>query len=170
MKAKILFKEEQRFLNTWLFYAVLGCSALATLGMAIPVWVRKETVESLAILAVPLLVVLAVILFFIKSKLCTKIDSNTIYYRFPPFIHYEKKLHKQDIIELYVRKYKPIWEYGGWGYRIRLGKGKALNVAGDQGLQIVLSNGKGFLIGTQEPEKLRRAIKKLQENWERENG
>jgi len=165
MKEKIIFKEEQHFLNTWLFYLVLGCVTLAIAGMIIPIWIQRDTIESIAFPVVPLLIILAIILFFIRSKLYTIIDESAIYYRFPPFINYEKKLTKSDISELYVRKYKPIWEYGGWGYRIRFGKGKALNVSGNQGLQIVLSNGKGLLIGTQKPEQMRRVIKRLKENW-----
>ena len=101
-----------------------------------------------------------------RSKLETVIDDRAVYYRFPPFVNREHRLTQEDISEIYVRKYRPIWEYGGWGYRIRPGKGKALNVSGNIGLQIILKNGKALLIGTAKREELERAVRRLKENWE----
>ncbi|MBJ2175825.1 hypothetical protein JBL43_16340 [Aureibaculum sp. A20] len=56
-----------------------------------------------------------------------------------------------DISKVYVRKYNAITEYGGWGFRGYIFKtgGKAFNVMGNKGIQIVLKNGKKMLIGTQ---------------------
>jgi len=170
MKKKILFKEEQKLLNTLLFYVFLFFSVLAIAGMLIPIWLKEGTFESLALPIVPILIIISITFFFIRAKLETTIDEEAIYYRYPPFVNKEKKVSKQEVNECYVRKYKPIWEYGGWGYRVRLGKGKALNVAGNMGLQLVLSNGKGLLLGTQEPDKMKRAIKRLKENWDTGNG
>jgi hypothetical protein len=49
-----------------------------------------------------------------------------------------------------VRKYNPLTEYGGWGYRTGFGKKSgAMNVKGNIGIQIELSNGKKLLLGTQ---------------------
>lgn len=49
-----------------------------------------------------------------------------------------------------MRTYSPIKEYGGWGYRITLKNGKAFNVTGNKGIQLVLKSGKKLLIGTQQ--------------------
>jgi hypothetical protein len=114
---------------------------------------------------ITMVVMIGVLALFIYSKLEVIIDTEAIYYRYPPFVNKEKKLTKNDIKEAFVRQYQPIWEYGGWGYRVRPGS-KALNVAGDQGLQLVLSNGKKLLLGTQRPSELTFAVKKLKENWE----
>ena len=170
MKKKILFKEVQSFKNTWLFYIILGMSLLS-IGIAIILIFRNEGAsEAIAGLAISILIVGGVVSFLLFSKLYTVIDEIAIYYRYPPFVNSEKKLTRQDIGDCYIRKYKPIWEYGGWGYRIRPGKGRALSVSGNQGLQIMLLNGKGLLIGTKEPEKMKYAIKRLKENWGMENG
>ncbi|MEM6644087.1 MAG: hypothetical protein AAF616_13990, partial [Bacteroidota bacterium] len=108
--------------------------------------------------------------FFLLSRLSTTIDSKALYYRFPPFVNKEKRLTGDDLQECYVRKYNPISEYGGWGYRIGIKNGKALNVAGKTGLQLVFKDGKKLLIGTQKEEEMRHAIEKLQQNWSDKNG
>ena len=56
-------------------------------------------------------------------------------------------------------------EYGGWGYRISPRNGKAFNIKGSWGLQLVLSNGDKLLLGTQKPEELKKAIEQLKESW-----
>ena len=165
MKGKVLFKEEQSFVGTWMFYLVIIVCVLATLGAAIPIWLDKETNEGIIGVTIAGVVCFGVIMLFIYSKLYVTIDERAIYYRYPPFVNSEKTLTKTDIKEAYVRKYEPIWEYGGWGYRIRPGKGRAMNVSGNQGLQLILSDGKQLLIGTQKPEQMRQAVRRLKENW-----
>ena len=57
-----------------------------------------------------------------------------------------------------ARRYRPILEYGGWGYRWGRGGSRAYNVRGNRGVQIVLQDGKTILIGSQRPEELASAI------------
>ncbi|MBC8644094.1 hypothetical protein H9W95_08645 [Flavobacterium lindanitolerans] len=62
----------------------------------------------------------------------------------------------------YVRQYAPIAEYGGWGLRYDfMGKGKALNVSGNKGLQLKFTDNKKLLIGTNKPDELTEILKKL---------
>lgn len=73
-----------------------------------------------------------------------------------------KKISWDRISKAFVRQYNPITEYGGWGLRLGLlGKGKAFNVSGNKGLQLVYDNGKRFLLGTQRPEEVERVLKQL---------
>lgn len=61
-----------------------------------------------------------------------------------------KHIAWHEIESISVRKYHPIREYGGWGYRTGFGKKSgAMNVKGNIGIQIVLKNNKKLLIGTQ---------------------
>jgi hypothetical protein len=77
--------------------------------------------------------------------------------RFFPFHRNFKRFAFEDFGEYYAREYRPLLEYGGWG--IRCGKnGKAYNVSGKKGLQIIFKNGKKLLIGSQNPEELVAAI------------
>ena len=61
----------------------------------------------------------------------------------------------------YVRKYSPIAEFGGWGYRISFNGGPAYNIAGNMGLQIVFVSGKKLLIGTQQATAMSDALLEL---------
>ena len=63
--------------------------------------------------------------------------------------------------EYYAREYKPLREYGGWGIRCSLKRGKAYNVSGNKGVQLVFKNGKQLLIGSQKAEALEEAIRSI---------
>ena len=66
------------------------------------------------------------------------------------------------IATYYVRQYSPLLEYGGWGMRFGIfGKGNAWNISGDKGLQLVFTNQKKLLIGTNQPEKLAAILEKI---------
>jgi hypothetical protein len=91
----------------------------------------------------------------VATQMTTEVTSGAIYVGFTPFG--KKCIPKEDIEQAYVRTYSPLGEFGGWGYRMGR-KGIAFNVSGDQGLQLVLRDGKQILIGTQRPEELRRVM------------
>ena len=165
MKGKIQFQEEQSFVNTWMWYLVLGIGVLSVGGVAVGLFYSKDA-EGIVGLVITMITIGGVILLFATSKLYTTIDQDTIYYRYPPFVNSEKKITKEDLKELYVREYKAILEYGGYGYRFRFRSGRALNVAGNIGLQLTLKNNKRLLIGTQKKEAMEQAVRRLKENWE----
>jgi hypothetical protein len=65
----------------------------------------------------------------------------------------------------YVRTYKPIAEYGGWGLRSGIfGNGQAFNVYGNTGLQLELKNRKKLLFGTQKKYEIEKAIEQIKPN------
>ncbi|WP_436517551.1 hypothetical protein [Ekhidna sp. To15] len=164
MKGKLLFKEEQSFVGTWMWYLVIGITLLSVGGTAIGLMFTKDS-EGIIGLVLSAIVTGGVVVLLYTSKLYVSIDQDHLYYRYPPFVNKEKKLGKADVKEIYIRKYKPITEYGGWGYRFRFRSGRAMNVAGNQGLQLLLKNDKRLLIGTQKPEKMKQAVRRLKENW-----
>lgn len=107
-------------------------------------------------LAISLLFAIGMLFLFFASKLETYITSSGLHFRLFPFMKF--KTYSFDKIKEYrIRKYRPIMEYGGWGIRIGPA-GKAFNISGDIGLQLILETGKKVLIGTQEPEKLLAAM------------
>jgi hypothetical protein len=100
-------------------------------------------------------------LLFYTLRLDTEINSNGIYIRFFPFHLSYKKYAWDEIEACFVREYNPIAEYGGWGIRLGLfGKGRAFNVSGNKGIQLVFKNNKKLLIGTSKPVEASEAIKK----------
>ncbi len=102
---------------------------------------------------------LLVLIFFFKLTLHTRIDESGIHYRFAPVHRKERHIKWSDVKNIYVRKYKPIAEYGGWGFRMGR-SGTALNTSGNMGLQIEFTNGKRLLIGTHKPDELKRILAK----------
>ena len=105
---------------------------------------QRDSVFAVMILAG---VGLVVFLLFRKARLVTQIRADGIYVRFPPLQPSFQRYRWEDIKEAYIREYKPLAEYGGWGIRFGLG-GRAYNVSGTIGLQLVFHNGSRVLIGT----------------------
>jgi hypothetical protein len=103
----------------------------------------------------------AITVLFLLLKLQTYVSRDGIYVRFFPFHIRFKRFRPEDLSEYYARQYKPLWEYGGWGIRFSLRYGKAYNVSGNKGVQLVFKNGKKLLIGSQKPEQLEAAIREI---------
>ena len=123
--------------------------------------------DSTALLIVSLacgISLLLVVLLLFYFKLETRIDEAGIHYSFWPFHLTMRHVHWHEMTTCYVRKYNPIAEYGGWGYRIRLGKGgRALNVKGNIGIQLELTNGKKIMIGTQKEAEVRSVLRQYEQ-------
>jgi len=163
------FKETQRFNQKWLWIILITISlyliylvvdSLYTQFFLQQPWGDKPMNDNL------LLIFAAFMLFFgigmpwlfASLQLITLIDKNGISYKFKPFHRKIRTLPWADISRAYVRKYRPLIEYGGWG--IRFGRsGKAYNISGNEGIQLVLSNKKKLLIGTHKPLKASEVLK-----------
>ncbi len=117
-----------------------------------------------ALIIIAIIVLLAIFLTFI-STLYTRIDASGIYYKFVPLHREEIHVRWDQLSNVYVRKYKPILEYGGWGIKGGLlGKGRAYNVWGNMGIQLVFSNGNKLLLGTQKATEVENILKELKNN------
>lgn len=163
----LIFREVQTF-SSWLRIVLVVLMAVSVVIFAIALWETITEPESPDILVPVLLTIVAMaipiavtILFFIL-KLETEVRSDGLYVRFYPLHIRYKKFTPQDLAEHYSRTYKPIREYGGWGIRCSFtGKGKAYNVSSNKGVQLVLTNGKKLLIGSQKPDEIVAAIDKM---------
>lgn len=95
-------------------------------------------------------------LWMYSTRLETEVHDDELVVRFR-LMWPRKRIPLKDIVRCEARTYSPIREYGGWG--VRWGKsGRAFNVSGDRGVQLVLSSGKRLLIGSQQAEALAAAI------------
>jgi hypothetical protein len=100
------------------------------------------------------------LLFFLFMRLDTNIDETSISVSMSPFG--SRKIAWKNVEKAYVRKYKPLMEFGGWGIRYGFGsKGMAYSVGGNQGLQLELNNGKKVLIGTKKASELTEFLKQI---------
>ena len=107
-------------------------------------------------LSTALVVLLDVLMVTMYLEL--KVSVSGLEYRFFPFVG-KKKVSWHQIEQVYVRQYKPIGEYGGWGIRFQPGRrSRALNVSGTIGLQLVFKDGARLLIGTQKGNELEAAL------------
>lgn len=144
-----VFKEQQRFTQTWLI-VLLIVSVIPAVVIIAKEYVEGKMTVSDFLMTLLLIIFATCFIFFFKLK--TRIDEKGIYFRFFPF-HFKDKFYPwQDIRKAYVRTYDPISEYGGWGLKggffWNKKKGVAYNVSGDIGIQLELKNGKKVLIGT----------------------
>ncbi|PVW16345.1 hypothetical protein [Marixanthomonas spongiae] len=166
-----VFKETQRFDQWWLRLIVTAVIAVCGLSIANAFEIKdKDTVQFWIHLTLSILTILVLVYLLLFTKLETKIDEIGIHYAFWPFNLKSRLLRWRDIVSCTVRKYRPIAEYGGWGYRTGFTKNSgALNVKGNTGIQIEFKNGKKLLLGTQKEAEARRILTTYSEKINRQN-
>jgi hypothetical protein len=161
MAAKILFSETQRFKQWWLWLLLIFSAVTPFFGLYHELQKPEPFADAATStgLVLALLVMVPLVALFMLLRLETRITEGGIAVKLFP-IHLKFRQYPwPEIEQIYVRQYSPITEFGGWGWRYGFG-GKAYNVAGDQGIQIVFKSGKKLLIGTQKPEAAAEALKK----------
>ena len=165
MEVKILFAENQKFKQWWLWLILLGLNGVFIFGMVNQLYYNKPfgdkpTNDSGLITGFVIVLLLTILFYFFKLQ--TLIKTDGIYVRFFPIYIAYKKYSWYTLIKSYVRKYSPIGEYGGWGIRFGFYKsGNALNISGNYGLQLEILNKTKLLIGTNKPEELKEVLIKL---------
>lgn len=165
MSSDTLFSEKQRFKQWWIWLILIGMNLLFMIGIFKQV-IGGETFGNKPMsnigLIIGAVILMLITLLFLTFRLETEIKKEGIYVRFFPF-HIKFRYFPFDSIKTcYIRQYKPISEYGGWGIRYSLSQnGKALNVSGNMGLQIEFVNNKKLLIGTQKPNELKEFLHKF---------
>ena len=158
-----IFTETQRPRQSWLFL-VIALLALIGWGVFIQQIVRGKPVGDNPmpdwgawLMAALLGVVLPLFLLWFRME--TTVYPDRVEVRMTPFVH--RVFGPSEIAGAAARTYRPMREFGGWGVRwgLRgLSKNRAYNASGDQGVQLVLTNGNRILIGTQRPQELEAAI------------
>lgn len=163
IQGEIIFAESQKFKQWWLWLLLIAIPVIFVFSlymqMSLGLQFGNRPLTDAGLITTTLLSVLPLALFY-SFRLETEIKRDGIYVRFFPIHITFRKYSWEKITKSFVRQYKPIGEYGGWGIR-GLGKKRALNVSGNIGLQLEFVSGNTMLIGTQKPEELTEALKKL---------
>ena len=147
-----IFVEEQPFDHSWI-WIMLG---LETVAILLPLIL---TGQAWWVILIGAAVMLMTLVIMSSLKLKSRIDDEGIHYRMSPFHWSDKTIHWAEVDRAYVREYNPMLEYGGWG--IRYGRhGKAFNVKGNKGIQVIRKDGKQILIGTQLHDQAVKALEK----------
>ena len=89
-------------------------------------------------------------------RMITEVGGDGLYIRFFPLT--KRVILYKQIESCRSRTYRPLAEFGGWGIRWGWKSGKAYNVSGNRGVQVVLADGRKILIGSQRPDELADAI------------
>jgi hypothetical protein len=157
------FREEQQFRQPWI-WLIIGVSLLGI----VPLWygVYQQLVTGvpwgdeptsdrtlLLIVAGMTLLVVGILYLFWNSRLVVSLSLEGVTFRFEPFHRHVRTIPWTEVNRAFVRTYRPIIEYGGWGIRFGM-KGRAYNVSGNEGLQLELKNGRRVLFGTREAGRL----------------
>lgn len=165
MHTKKIFVEVQYFRQWWIWLILLLLVADLAWSAYHLLSANQAASESTMTLLFGIVLPLLVVLLFVVMRLETEIREDGIYVRFFPFHLKFRKHDWREIDKMYLREYKPIREYGGWGIR-GLGKNRALNVSGNMGLQLELKSGKKLLIGTGRSDEISHILKD-QAKWKR---
>ncbi len=162
MKDYHRFSETQKFRQWWLWFLFAGIKGVMGFFIVTQVLFGKPFGSSLvdnALLLIGFLFMLILSLLFFIMKLETRISDTGIAVRFFPIQLKFRNYNWEDIEEVYLREYAPLAEYGGWGIRYSLvGKGRAFNVSGRTGLQLVFKDGRKLLIGTSKPDDIMQVL------------
>ncbi len=155
------FREEQRFRQIWVWIIVLGIAALMWYSTFMQIIQRRpfggNPAPDTLLIIFWLLFGIGMPALLFSARLITEVRMDGIYIRFFPFHFSYKEIAFRDLKSFEVRTYNALREYGGWG--IRYGpQGKAYNVGGNRGVQLVLIDGKRILLGSQKPEEFLAAI------------
>jgi hypothetical protein len=158
--ANILYQEKQSFRQLWLWVLFAILNGLILWGLVQQLFLETpfgNNPMSNTGLLISALLMLLFNLFFFLMQLQTRITEEGINIRFYPVQKHERLYKWSEIKEIYVRDYKALCEYGGWG--IRTG---AYTVSGKKGLQLIFKNGEKLLIGTNKEEEMKRLVSALQ--------
>ena len=162
----ILFEEQQRFKQFWLWAMILGAASVFWAGFIYQVILGGQfgnrPVSDVQLAVLFALMGIGMPLFFYQMKLTTMVGPGVITVRLWPF-HVKPvtiPLHLVRDFEKVI--YSPIGDYGGWGIRWGL-KGKAYNMSGNEGVKLYFYNRKPLLIGSQDSLALYEAIKLAKE-------
>ncbi len=165
------FREVQGFRQWWLWLLLLttAVGTIGVFGYGIYIQVIQGTpwgdnpMSDTALLVtgvVTTVLMVGMAALILSARLITEVRPDGLHIRFFPMRW--KVIPYESIASYQAKTYHPIRDYGGWG--IRWGReGKAYIVGGNQGLQLLLNDGKKLLIGTRRPEELEAAVR----TWKR---
>ena len=165
MREEILFSERQHFKQIWLWGLLLIVNGFVLYGFISQVIFGKpfgDKPGSNTELTVALIIASLATLFFVFLRLDTMVKKDGVYYRYMPFQQKFTFISWERISRSFIRRYRPIIEYGGWGLRFGMpGRGKSYTVSGNLGLQLMYDDRKKVLIGTQRPGEMEKALKQI---------
>jgi hypothetical protein len=149
---KVIFQETQRFRQIWIWALILGISGFSVSSLFL---LEDKAPLSFVDLAFPIGMILLLNILFLSFTLSTRIEADSLSYRFFPFTRW-RTFRFEEIEALELVEYNGLWEYGGWGIKWN-GDTWSYTTSGKWGI-IVKTTDKKILLGTQKPEEVRQVI------------
>lgn len=155
----ILFREQQRFRQWWVWLLVLGVAGVQWWGFIQQIvlgqpWGNNPAPDWMMWL-VWLLFGIGLPLFFYKLALVVTVTPEHINISYRPLT--KRIIPLADVESVEVRTYKAFREYGGYGLR-GTPRNLAYNVSGNQGVALTLADSHKVMIGSQKAAELALAI------------
>lgn len=157
------FSETQYFRQKWLWAIIIFFPAFSLYGiyeqiiMGNPI--GDKPISDTGLIWFTVLIGVGLPILFYNIRLKTRVSKEGLHYQFFPIHLRERLITFEDIESFKARKYSPLKEFGGWGIRFGF-EGKAYNVSGEEGLQLVLKNERKVLFGSQKAKEFEKAMKK----------
>jgi hypothetical protein len=173
MVSRLIYREEQSFRQTIIPWIMLGSMLILIGGFGVSFYQQlylgkpygNEPISNNGLIWSSILSFVAVstaFIFILSGSLITEIWTDGIRYKFTPLIRKERYIPLSEIVSVEVAKYRPVLEFGGWGWRKRIFQRKtAYNVSGKTGIRVKKKNGSQILFGTHKQEEMRRAVEKM---------
>lgn len=149
----VLFEEEQRFRQPWLWALIISAGLLPVLELLPPLR-RLPTHGSPAVaVAISVGTLAFVVGTLLLMRLTVRVTPEELEIRYVPFV--DRHITVTQIAGFEPRRYNPI--LAGYGIHITP-YGWVYNVSGREGVALTLTNGKRLLIGTQRQRELVAAL------------
>jgi len=161
----IYFKESQKVNLGWKWILFLGLYALMIWALLEQFSEQKYDVTGVISIVFSICVFAFFNILILCMKLEVEINNESINFRFKPFHLNPRIIEIKDIDKIYIREFKPYFEYGGHGIQRKFKYGRSYTVSGKIGLQLVLKNDKKILIGSQKPKELAAIIDKIKTTY-----
>ena len=114
-----------------------------------PSWVYGLVVGVLIVLA-------AVIVLFLRLE--TTVTGDYLSINFGVLPVFQRRIPLRDVERAEVCSYRPLRDFGGWGWRYGRGGTQAFIVKGSSGVCLTMRGGKRYLIGSDRSEELLAAL------------
>ena len=159
-RVEVVAFEESQSLAPWVKWLMLCLAGFETVIVITVLRDGSRTEPMGMVVALGVVTLTLVLLLGIaRLRMRTVVEGDVIRVRMFPLLNTQIRI--ADVAEAKARKYSPIGEYGGWGIRRGWSSGWAYNMRGDEGVQLVLRDGKKILIGSQRAGELADCITRL---------